>query len=304
MTDASTPRTIRTPDERFAALPDLPFEPRYVEVDGVRLARVDEGHGHPVVLVHGVPTWSYLWRAVVPSLLDAGLRAIAVDQLGFGRSDKPVDRSWFTYDRLVASFTAHLDALALDEPITLVVHDWGGPVGLRWAMEHPDRVARLVLLDTGVFTGGHRALSETWQAFRSMVAAADELPIGQLVQLGTSRELTDGEVAAYDAPFPDGAFQAGPLALPLLIPLEDDDPGAAEMIATARALRTFDRSTLVLWGAHDRVLRRADGERLAEAIPGAGDLEVLEGAHFVQEDAGPAIGRRIARFVLETPSAG
>jgi haloalkane dehalogenase len=297
---SDAPRFLRTPDERFADLLDLPYEPRYLDVDGVRLARLDEGTGHPVVLVHGVPTWSYLWRGVLPPLLAAGLRTIAVDQLGFGRSDKPPSRDWFTYDRLVASFTAHLDALRLEEPITLVVHDWGGPVGLRWAMDHPEQVARLVLLDTGVFTGGGRPLSDTWQAFRAMVAAADELPIGQLVQLGTKRTLSDEEVAAYDAPFPSASTQAGPLALPLLIPLADDDPGAAEMVATAHALRSFERPTLVLWGEHDRVLRPSDGERLAAAIPGSGPAELLDGAHFVQEDAGAAIGDRIVSFVRAT----
>ena len=293
---------LRTPDDRFADLPDFAYEPHYVEVDlpevgPARLARIDEGDGHPVVLVHGEPTWSFLYRHVIPPLLDAGLRVVAPDHPGLGRSDKPADRDWFTYDRMVEAFDAHLDAAGIDEPCTLVVHDWGGPIGLRWAVEHPQRVARLVILDTGLFAPGGTP-SDAWLAFRGFVAKADELPIGQLVQGGAATTLPDDVVAAYEAPFDRPEAQAGAIALPLLVPLSEDDPGAAEMWRTNQALTSFEAPTLVLWGADDEILPPSIGRRYAETIPGSVGMETFHPAsHFLQEDAGTAIGQRIAAFV-------
>jgi haloalkane dehalogenase len=290
----------RTPEERFADLPGFDHEPRYVEVDGLRLARVDEGEGHPVVLVHGEPTWGFLYRSVIPPLLGAGLRTVVPDQVGFGRSDKPTDRGWYTYDRLVETFAAHLDALSFDEPVTLVVHDWGGPVGLRWAVEHPDKVARLVILDTGLYARGTR-MGEAWQRFRDFVEQSVSLPIGQLVQGATLTALPGEVVAAYEAPFPDDASQAAALALPLLVATDDDHPSAAAMARTGEALRSWERPTLVIWGEQDQILPPAVGEKMARMIPGADDEIVrVEGSHFLQEDAGAEIGRLIANFVERT----
>lgn len=301
--------TVRTPDERFADLPGWPYEPSYAEVGDLRLARVDEGDGHPVVLVHGEPTWGYLWRKVVPPLLDAGLRAVVPDQVGFGRSDKPARREWYTYDRLVESFAGHLDAIALDEPVTLVVHDWGGPVGLRWAVEHADRVARLAILNTGLYRprssderhapGGR--MSEAWQRFHDFVEAATSLPIGQLVRGGTANGLDDEVVAAYEAPFHDEASQSGALALPLLVPTHDDHPSARAMGETLTALGDWEKPVLLLWGADDPIIPPEVGERLAAAIGSAVGVETVSpAAHFLQEDAGDEIGRRLVRFVSET----
>jgi haloalkane dehalogenase len=292
--------SIRTSEERFAALPGYAFPPAFTEVDGLRLARVDEGDGHPVVLVHGEPTWGYLWRTVLPPLLDAGLRVVVPDQVGFGRSDKPTDRSWFTYDRLVASFTGHLEAIGLDEPVTLVVHDWGGPVGLRWAVEHPDRVARLVILDTGLYTSGQR-MTEAWQAFRRLCEDSDHLPVGDLVNLGAGGTLPPEVVAAYEAPFPDPAHQAAVVALPLLVPTSDDAPAAAAMIRVHDALRSWDRPTQVIWADDDPIIPRAVGERFSAMIPGStAPPIVVPGKHFLQETSGEAIGRHIAAFVART----
>jgi haloalkane dehalogenase len=145
----------RTPDERFDGLPDFPFEPHYREVDGMRLAHLDEGDGPPVVFFHGEPTWSYLWRKVIPSVRDAGYRCIAPDYAGFGRSDKPIDLDWYTYDKHVAQTGSLLEDLDLQN-VTAVVHDWGGPIGLRLAAENPDRIARMVVMETGLFTGEQR----------------------------------------------------------------------------------------------------------------------------------------------------
>jgi haloalkane dehalogenase len=180
----------RRPDGPFTDLPDWPYPAvrTEVDVDGTRLglAHVEVGpsDGHPVVLLHGEPTWGYLYRHVVPGLVEAGLRAIVPDHVGFGRSDVPLDQAWFTYGRLVASFGAHLDAVVGHEPVTLVVHDWGGPIGLRWATENPDRVARLVILDTALYAPGGTP-SAAWSAFREMVESSDELPVGWLVAGGS-----------------------------------------------------------------------------------------------------------------------
>ncbi len=161
---------FRAPDERFAALPDFNDQPRYAEIDGLRIAYIDEGAGAPVWFMHGEPTWSFLWRHVMGPVRDAGRRTIAPDLPGFGRSDKPTDINWYTYDRHVAVMDALLtDVLDLRDA-TIVVHDWGGPIGLRLAAEHPDRIARIVILDTGLFTG-HQRMTDAWIAFGTSLPA-------------------------------------------------------------------------------------------------------------------------------------
>jgi haloalkane dehalogenase len=298
---------VRRRDEsRFAGLPDWPYAAvrTEVDVDGVTLglahAETGRDDGHPVVLVHGEPTWGYLYRHVAPDLAAAGLRVVMPDHVGFGRSDLPTDQDWFTYDRLVASFGAHLDAVVGDEPVTLVVHDWGGPIGLRWAVEHPERVARLVILDTALYAPGGTP-SEAWSAFRRMVESSDELPIGWLVAGGSVTELSEEVRAAYDAPFPDAASQTGAKALPLLVPVGDDDPAAPAMWATLQALRDWQHPTLLIWGGDDRILPPRVGERWARDIPGSTGLHVLPHAgHFLQEDQGPRIATLIADHVHDT----
>lgn len=290
---------VRTPDERFDGLPGWDHPPHYVEVAGHRLAHVDVGAGPTVVLLHGEPTWGYLWRSVVPGLVEAGLRAFVPDQIGFGRSDKPTVRRWFTYDRLVDSFAGHLDAAGIDGPVTLVVHDWGGPVGLRWAVNNPERVARLVILNTALYASGGTP-SAAWQQFRSYVESADELPIAQLVQGAATTDLADDVVAGYEAPFHEPAAQAGALALPVIVPVSDDDPGADEMIATLEELGRWEKPTLVIWGEQDPILPRRIGERFARDIPGAQEIIGVDGSHFLQEDSGPRIAQEIAGFIGAT----
>jgi len=171
---------FRTPDERFEGLPGFGFESRYREVDGLRLAHLDEGEGSPVVFFHGEPTWSYLWRKVIPPVRDAGHRCIAPDYAGFGRSDKPTDLAWYSYNRhteLTATLLADLDL----RDATIVVHDWGGPIGLRLAVEHPDRVSRIVIMDTGLFTG-EQPMSDAWHTFRNFVERTEDLPVSLLVR--------------------------------------------------------------------------------------------------------------------------
>jgi haloalkane dehalogenase len=186
MTDAH-----RAPDELFEGLPDYPFAPHYRAVDGLRMAHVDEGEGAPVVFWHGEPTWSYLWRNVIPPVRDAGFRCVAPDLMGFGRSDKPIDLDWYSYDRHVATAATLVDDLDLRDA-TFVVHDWGGPIGLRVAVEKPDRVSRIAILDTGLWTGRQR-MSDAWWAFRNFVERTEDLPISFLVDGATKRSLREEE---------------------------------------------------------------------------------------------------------------
>ena len=277
-------------------LPDFPYEPVFREVDGLRLAHVDEGEGAPVVFWHGEPTWSYLWRNVMPPVLDAGFRCIAPDFVGFGRSDKPTDLGWYSYERHCALAGTLLDDLDLRDA-TFVVHDWGGPIGLRLAVENPDRVSRIVVMDTGLWTGRQR-MSDAWWAFRNFVERTEDLPISFLVDGATKRSLTEAEKAAYDAPFPDPPSKAGARAFPLLIPHEEDGPGAAEGRAVLEALRADERPLLVLWADQDPVLTLEVGERFAQAIGHPGiDHVIPQASHFLQEDQGPLIGRTIADWL-------
>jgi haloalkane dehalogenase len=286
---------IRTPDELLAGLPGFPWAPRYRQVDGLRLAHIDEGDGAPVVMWHGEPTWGYLWRKVAPAVLEAGRRVILPDLPGFGRSDKPIDPDWYTYDRHTAMAAALLEDLDL-RGATFVVHDWGGPIGLRLAVEHPERVARLVLMDTGLFTG-EQPMSDAWQAFAAFVERTEDLPVGMLVRRGCHRDPGDAVAAAYDAPFPNAAAKAGARAFPGLIPQRPDAPGAAEGRRVLAALREDDRPLLMLWADQDPVLPPRVGEAFARALGRPAPRPVPEAGHFLQEDQGRLVGETIAGWL-------
>lgn len=295
MTDA-----VRTPDEAFADLPDFPYEPHYREVDDLRLAHIDEGEGAPVLFMHGEPTWSFLWRGLIPPIRDAGYRCIAPDMAGFGRSDKPTDVAWYSYDRHVQLMAGLLEELDL-HGATIVVHDWGGPIGLRLAVEHPERFERIVILDTGLFTG-HQRMTDAWLAFRDFVARTEDLPIGMLVRGGCHSDPGEEVIAAYEAPFPDSASKAGARAFPALIPHAPDAPGAAAGQRVLDAMRGDRRPTLMLWGDSDPVLPLSVGERFAESI-GRPPPRPIEGAgHFLQEDCGPLLGALIAEWLAAEPA--
>ncbi len=290
MTDA-----VRTPDELLSGLPDFPFEPSFRSFDGLRLAHIDEGDGAPVVFVHGEPTWSFLWRKVIAPVRDAGYRCIAPDLPGFGRSDKPTDIGWYSYDRHTAVLGSLLEELDI-RGATMVVHDWGGAIGLRAAVEHPDRVARLVMLDTGLFTG-HQRMTDAWRAFRDFVERTEDIPIGMLVQRACRHDPGEEVVAAYDAPYPNAASKAGARAFPLMIPLTPDAPGARAGQRVLAALKEDHRPTLMLWADSDPVLPVATGERFAAAIGRDAPELIRDASHFLQEDQGPEIGRRIAEWL-------
>jgi haloalkane dehalogenase len=290
----------RTAEERFEGLPGFDFAPRYRKVGGLRLAHVDEGDGAPVVFLHGEPTWSYLWRKVIPPVRDAGHRCVAPDLVGFGRSDKPVDPSWYTYDRhteLIASLLEDLDL----RDATLVVHDWGGPIGLRVAVEHADRVSRLVAMDTAVFTG-HQPMTEAWHRFADFVARSEDLPIGFLVRRGCARDPGDEVVAAYEAPFPERAAKTAAKVFPELIPLSPEAPGAEAGRRTFGALSEDRRPVLLLWGEQDRPLPVAVGEALAQALGWPGPRRIAGAGHYLQEDAGGEVGALIAEWLESNPS--
>ncbi len=285
----------RTPDEHFAGLPGWPYEPRYAEQDGLRMHYVDEGRGDPVLLLHGEPTWGFLYRKLVPTLA-AAHRVILPDYFGFGRSDKPLDPGWYSYD----SHYRSVERLVCDEldlsGLTVVVHDWGGPIGLRLAVEHEERVERLVLMSTGVGVG---VPSEEWLRFRAMVRhVGTEIVPSRLVQASCATELADEVAAGYDAPFPVPESKLGVVAFPELVPTEPDHPSAAAMLAVRNGLERWTKPALVLAADSDPIFSLRHGERTAALIPGAGPAEAVHDAgHMLQEDSGEEIGARIAAWL-------
>jgi haloalkane dehalogenase len=246
-----------------------------------------------VLCFHGEPSWSYLYRHMLDRLVANGCRVVCPDLVGFGRSDKPTDQAWYSYDRHVDMVSRHLEQLELEDA-TVVVQDWGGPIGLRWVVENADRVARLVVLNTGLFTG---RVSKGFMAWRDFAERTPDLPIGFIIQGATTTELPDDVVAAYEAPWPTPESKAGAAQFPLLVPLSAEDPGAAEMVAVKDALAGWDKPALVAFSDTDPVFPypRA-GEQFTALLPTAGEQVRIEGAaHFLQEDR----GAQIADVMLE-----
>jgi haloalkane dehalogenase len=289
---------FRTPDERFESLPGYDSAPQWHDADGLRLHYVDEGEGEPVVCFHGEPTWAYLYRKMVPGLVASGRRVICPDYPGFGRSDKPTDRAWYSYDRFVEYMAALLGSLDLRNA-TVIVQDWGGPIGLRWAVENADRVARLVVLNTGLFTG---RVSKGFLAWRDFAERTPDLPVGFVIEGATATELPGDVVAAYEAPFPTVESKAGAAQFPLLVPTADDQAGAAEMRAVSDALSRWEKPALVAFSDSDPVFPfpRA-GQVFCDLIPGAGEqVRVAGAAHFLQEDKGEEIAEQVVGFMGRT----
>jgi haloalkane dehalogenase len=296
----------RTPDAAFTHCPDFPWKPAYVDVadpDGgtLRVAYVDAGpaDGPVALLLHGEPSWSFLYRHVVAALVERGVRCVVPDMVGFGRSDKPLDQADYTYARLVEwTREAVLDHLDLRE-VTLVGQDWGGLIGLRLAAEHPERFARIVAANTGLPTGDFD-MPEIWWQFREAVEKSEVLDIGRLVAAGCARPMTDDVRAAYDAPFPEERAKAGARALPTLVPTSPDDPAAAANRAAWEVLSTSEVPVLVAFGDSDPITG-AMAPILRKLLPGAQGREhpTIENAgHFLQEDAGTDLGRVVADFML------
>jgi len=256
---------FRTPDERFAGLPGFDFEPHYLEQDGLRMHYLDEGAGAPVLLLHGEPTWSFLYRKLIPELTGVA-RCVAPDYFGFGRSDKPTDRGWYSYDRHTESVTRLVHELDLRE-ITVVVQDWGGPIGFRFAVENPERVARLVVLNTGI---GARAPNDEWLRFQSFMRRVDtEIVAGQLIRLSLVQPTSDEVIAGYDAPFPTPESRVGIVQFCELVATSSDHPSAPAMLRVRDELQKLDRPALVLFGDGDPIFSRRAAEAMARLLPGA-----------------------------------
>jgi haloalkane dehalogenase len=287
---------FRTPDDRFEDLPGFDFEPHYEEVDGLRLHYVDEGEGRPVVCFHGEPTWAYLYRKMVPPLTDAGFRVVCPDYAGFGRSDKPTDRDWYSYDRHSELMSELLGKLDLRDAV-VVVQDWGGAIGLRWAVENADRVGALAILNTGVFSG---RVSKGFLAWRNFAEKNPDLPVGFVIDGATTTDLSDEVKAAYEAPFPTAESKAGAAAFPLLVPTEEDDPTAVhQREVVADALSRWEKPALVAFSDQDPVFPFPKaGERFIDLIPSVTEQVKIEGAaHFLQEDKGEEIAGHIVRLL-------
>jgi len=284
----------RTPDERFERLPAFTFAPHYVEQDGLRLHYVDEGAGEPILLLHGEPTWSFLYRKLIPTLTGQG-RCVAPDYFGFGRSDKPTERGWYSYDRHAASIRRVVQELDL-RGLTVVVQDWGGPIGFRLCVDEPERVARLVVLNTGI---GARAPSEEWLRFQAFMRRVDtDIVASRLVELTLVQPVTEDVLAGYDAPFPVPESRLGVVTFPELVATSSGHPSAAAMLDVRERLRTFDRPALVLFSDGDPIFDRGAAERMASLLPNAELDPPLAGAgHFLQEDRGEEVAARIAAWL-------
>jgi haloalkane dehalogenase len=298
-------RLLRTPDERFRDLPAFPYAPQYVEVPfgdaRARMAYVDEGpKDAPVVLMlHGEPSWSFLYRKVIARVTAAGLRAVAPDLIGFGRSDKPAERADYTYQRHVDAVAAFLGAIDL-RGVTLLCQDWGGLLGLRVVADHGERFARVVAANTGLPTGDQRVPEafRNWQRFSQEVP---EMPVGNIVRVGCAREVAPEIVAAYDAPFPDETYKAGARQFPLLVPTTPDDPASPANRRAWEALAQWEKPFLCAFSDSDPVTKGAD-RAFRDRIPGARARAehpvIAKAGHFLQEDAGEELGDVVVRFVL------
>lgn len=295
---------LRTPDDRFRDLPGFPFEPNYVTLgDGVRVHHLDEGarEGPVVLLMHGEPSWSYLYRKMLAPLVAAGLRVIAPDLVGFGRSDKPASRDDYTYAAHVAWMAETIEQLDLRD-ITLVGQDWGGLIGLRLAAEHPERFSRIVAANTGLPTGD-QDLGEAFAAWRRFSQEVPVFPAGSIIRGGCQTQLAPEVVAAYEAPFPTEEYKAGARQFPLLVPASPEDPAAAANKRAWDVLASWQKPFLCAYSDRDPITAGADAP-FRKLVPGARDqvhVTIAGAGHFLQEDAPEELAWVIVQFAKKSP---
>jgi haloalkane dehalogenase len=297
-------RILRTPEERFAQISDFPYIPKYVEIGGLRIATIDEGprHAAPVLLMHGEPTWSYLYRKMIPGLLAAGHRVIAPDLIGFGRSDKPTAKSDYSYANHVAWMVAWMQAMDVQHA-TLFCQDWGSLIGLRMATHSPERFDRIVLANGGLPTGTQGVTPRAFKLWRAFARFSPWFPIGKIVNSGCAVKLSEPEIAAYDAPFPSSKYEVAARLFPTFVPTEPNDPERAANEQAWNVLKQWHKPFLTLFSSRDPVTRGGD-KIFQKLVPGAANQPhaTTRGAgHFLQEDKGPELSKAISDFIAATP---
>ncbi len=297
-------KALRTPGARFENLPDYPFEPRYANIDRLHMHYVDEGpaDGEPVLLLHGEPSWSYLYRHMIPPIADAGFRVIAPDLIGFGKSDKPTSKDDYSYAQHVNWMQEFIEELGLRR-ITLFCQDWGSLIGLRVAAENEHRFARIALGNGGLPTGDQQ-MPRAFNVWRAFARYSPWFPIGRIVQKGTITVLSKQVVAAYDAPFPSARYKAGARAFPTLVPTSPDDPARNANRAAWKVFRQWEKPFLTTFSNRDPITRGGE-RRWQEDVPGARNqdhVKIRNAGHFLQEDKGPELAQVLIDFVGDTPN--
>ena len=298
-------KVMRTPDSRFDNLPGYSFTPHYADLDGLRMHYVDEGprEGNIVLLLHGEPSWSYLYRHMIAPLAAAGIRAIAPDLIGFGKSDKPARMSDYSYERHVDWMTAFIASLDLAD-ITLFCQDWGSLIGLRVAAENESRFARIALGNGGLPTGDE-TMPRAFFIWRTFARFSPWFPIGKIIDKGTVEDLSPDVIAAYDAPFPSGRYKAGARAFPRLVPVTPDNPASEANRAAWEVFRRWEKPFLTCFSNRDPITR--GGERMwQDRVPGAAGqphVKIQNAGHFLQEEKGEELAKLLIEFVGARPDA-
>ena len=300
-------KILRTPDDRFINLPGYPFDSNYVEIaetesDGLRIHYVDEGpkNTDPVLLLHGEPSWSYLYRKMIPIIIDAGHRAVAPDLVGFGRSDKPAQHHDYSYQRHVDWMQDWLDQMRLNQ-ITLVCQDWGGLIGLRLLANNPDRFIRVVVANTGLPTGD-TPTTDAFLNWRKFSLEVQDFDVGAIITMGCQKPLSQDVVAAYNAPFPDDSYKEGARILPSLVPIKPDDPAAASNRKAWEVLSRFDKPFLTAFSDQDPITSRGEYifQKRVIGAKGQPHATIQGGGHFLQEDCGEDFAKVIVDFIAQT----